>query len=1089
MVRGPMGRVLLVGPDTDRVEQWLADAAATSDFVDARGFCSFAQLVEACEPARWLDRAPASTLAVRLLVAAQAPRLAASAWGPWASSVEFSVEVALLLAHLRSQAATPRKLRAAALAATGRLHQRASALASLWEAVDEALDAAGLVDPAALVQVAARRLQQEGLPPRLRGFEAIELRAVHDLGPARLELLEALAGACQRARARLEIHWPSSGEPKVDVFVLDALRAMEARWQALDVDVLPDSSEAPLAWVAPAALGDDGGSRPAPELSAFSAPSPTEEARHLAARVRALLDGGTPPERIAVASRGLSDDAESVLEAFDAVGVPARIRLGRPLHRTAVGRLALGVFEAIEEHFPADAVASLLEAPQVRHLPPGAARPRQAFLEAGVRDDELGATAEEGAYRVRLRELRQRTSDEAARRSLLELESSVAELLGLLRSLPERATGREHAEATWELLARLGLLRASPDQAPSRYGGSTTAPASSQPGSPSRTLHAVAGDRLARADAMDEAAREGLERLLEELKAALEVSGLAGRQMVRRDFGRHLAFAAASLQLPVYGPRAAAVWLLDVASLPGRRFEVLFLRGLTDGRFPGHAAPATVLDDGERRSVNRLAGAPLFRVGVADGDVWLPARLAEDRLLFHLALSSAQRVTMSRARFDASGKELLASLFLDAVVRVTGLHEATLPRVPVAGLDEVATERELRARAALELLCPPVTRQTPVDPRRAALAATLTEEEGWLEEARAMSAIERERLAFFSDPARPSSRFSGRIDAPLLERLGVELERGPEAPLSAAELGQWGQCAFRGLLANVLGLELPEAAPEEADGRTRGTFLHGLLAEVVPELARRGWLAKEELDAEAVAELVESAVRAIGDRLAQRYPTGHPALWELGRERGAATVRRAVQDSDVRLPFAGLGVVATEVPFGAPQAPPELRLVKLPAALEGERDVCLRGRLDRLDADAEQAAVIDYKSSGAAKRLRAEALLVSDFQLPVYLHAVAQWLPGRRLDAAWVELRDASVTRLSDVVDVAGGTLEGLLASDAATRERLAKEGLPNLANAVHALLGRLRQGEVGARPVDCRFCGFRSVCRISERRLTAEGA
>lgn len=1069
-----MGRQLLVVPDSDRVEQWLADAATTADFVDARAICTLGQLIDRCEPTRWSARAPADPLTVRMLIAAHAPALASSAWGHWASSVDFSVQAHELLAHLRAQAVTPRVLRAAAQAATdGGLYARAEALAAVWESVDESLEAAGLIDVGELSRLAALRLSKEGLPPRLRGFDAIVVRHVHDLFPARLQLLEALALACQRSRVRLELHWPSAQEPRADVFVLDAIRAIEARWQSLDVEAYPDSSEAPLAWVAPAVVSESHEARPAPGLKAFAAPTPREEARQIASRARSLVATGTAPERIAVAFRDSGADAELVADALEAQGLPVRARLSRPLLSSPVGRLALGLFDLLDEQFPSEALATVLEARSARLLGPDAARPRRAFLEAGVRDDELGATEEAGAYEVRLSELIDRTSDQAWRRAITSLKASVFDLLRLLRSIPDEAPGLELVDAFWHVLSKLGLIHRAPERAAPR--ALDDAPR-------------LAG-KLDRAVALDEAASEALEDLLGAFKEALEVSGLGARPMRRADFGRHLKRAAATQRLSLKGPRVGAVWLLDTRELLGRHFDALFLGGLVDGRFPGRPPPLALLDEDDRKSLNRLAGAPLFRSSALDGEVVLPARLAEDRLLLHFALCAAERVTLSRARFDGAGRELLPSPFLDAISRcVEGFEEALLPQRPVPALDDVGTEAELRARVALETLSPSLTRQTPVDPRREGLWALLGAE-AWLAEASHASRIETERLGFFSDEGRAAGRHTGQLDSGLLVRLLPQLDHGRDDPLSAAELGQWGQCAFRGLLVNVLELDTPELAQEEPDGRTRGTLLHDILREVVPELERRGWLGKALLLPEDVTALVAAATTAAGQRLGRRASTGHPALWELGRGRAAATVRRLVMEPEVICPFPGTRVLDTEVLFGSPHAAPALREVKVLAALDTERDVYLRGRIDRIDAGDGRAGVIDYKSSGLAKKLRAAALLRGDFQLPFYLLAVSQWLTGRALEGAWIELRQREVRSLSEILAVNEGRIVELLATDAATRTRLAQEERPNLANAVHALLARLRTGDFGPRPLDCRFCGMRPVCRISERRLAAEGA
>jgi hypothetical protein len=87
-----------------------------------------------------------------------------------------------------------------------------------------------------------------------------------------------------------------------------------------------------------------------------------------------------------------------------------------------------------------------------------------------------------------------------------------------------------------------------------------------------------------------------------------------------------------------------------------------------------------------------------------------------------------------------------------------------------------------------------------------------------------------------------------------------------------------------------------------------------------------------------------------------------------------------------------------------------------------------------------------------------------------------------------VTLRDEPARTLSEVAAAAGVGLDELIASDELTRLRLEREGRPNLSNAMHALVARMRSGDFSPRPQDCEHCGFRAVCRISTRKLHEEG-
>ncbi|MFT3709625.1 MAG: hypothetical protein QM817_18505 [Archangium sp.] len=381
-----MSRKLLVVPDVDRVEQWLLDESRRAEFVDLRDTWTVSELLERLEPGAWARRAPADPLLVQMLFGKLAGEYAASAYGPAAHTAEFAAQARELISQLRGQGATARALEEAAGKLEGSAADRARSLAELWRAVDAALLKMGLVDRGDWLSLAASRVNEWGLPAAFEVFEAIEIRYVHDVTPARLALFEALARAASSAGVQFAWRYPASGAVSCDAFIIEAVRAAEAKWQAVEVDLAPDVPEGPLAWVAPALFGE-GAAGAAPELTGFCAPTHRDEVREIARRVRRLVSAGVPPEAICIAWRELAEDTEQLVEALHEVGVPVRARLGVPLTQSPNGRLALSLLELADEGFPADAVASLLESRAVKVLPDDAADPRAAFREAGVRDD------------------------------------------------------------------------------------------------------------------------------------------------------------------------------------------------------------------------------------------------------------------------------------------------------------------------------------------------------------------------------------------------------------------------------------------------------------------------------------------------------------------------------------------------------------------------------------------------------------------------------------------------------------------------------------------------------------------------------
>jgi RecB family exonuclease len=410
---------------------------------------------------------------------------------------------------------------------------------------------------------------------------------------------------------------------------------------------------------------------------------------------------------------------------------------------------------------------------------------------------------------------------------------------------------------------------------------------------------------------------------------------------------------------------------------------------------------------------------------------------------------------------------LLHAGFLDAFARSAGVPRVDVPDGPAVPLAQVATEADLREAVALS------ASEAPPDALAQALYHHL--DEGWLQQARALGAMEVERVRAFEFPETPSGHFSGAVtDADLAEALAHVYAFGPDGPLSASTLGKFGRCAFQGFLHTALRLEAPEAPGEALDARGLGSFWHAVLESLFPRLRAAGLLGRPFRD--VPAPLVEAALEDGALGLSRRFSAGHPRLFFLARERARWMVRRVLDAPHHGVPFEGLEPEEAEATFGRASAAQDWREVRLQAALPGEADICLTGTVDRLDAGPGGVGVLDYKAS--RRRDAARELLTTDFQLPFYLLAVRSRGRTGPLRAGWLVLKSGEFQPF----DAPSGQAV-LLAMDAPTRGQAQAEGLANLANAAHQLVGRARAGDFGARPADCSFCPYGAVCRIGARR------
>jgi RecB family exonuclease len=1059
-------RTLIVLPDADRVEHALFEAAQAHTFVDGRGFTTFSRLHDWCAPAKRLGRKLLPELTARLILSAFAAKAAEHPWGAWAREPGFAREAQRLIAHLKGQRSTPAELKRAAERLTDTaLRARAVSLAELWQAYEKGLLNLALADREDLTEAAIAALG-EGLPAPLAEFQQIVVRHLYDWPPLRLGLVTALARACHKAGVEFLLELPRAHQRQVDALTDEAFAALEQAGAddaafAEGVELVTGDTHR---WAVDRLFGERRHDAELQGLAAFSAATAADELREIARRVRAALDAGASPEHVAVAFRDLADEAEAMVAALAEKGVAARTRRGVPLAATALGRLALELPRLIDDHFPAGQLAHFLESRYVRAASTES-DPGPIFRAAGIRDDALGAQPEAGAYKVRLEQLAARSKPGEASRCR-QLVKDVENFKGLCAPLGRAKTLEAQLEAWALLVETLGLLDGVGKGEALVEGAPALARAAE------------------RALAQDQAASQALGTLAQSLKQALKVSKVGKAPATLAGFARWLADAAADLNLDARGVRSGAVRVLDLRELFGRPLTHLFVGAVLDGRLPSRPTAASLLSDAARVALNKAAGRALFRVRAGEGDDRLLTREAEDRLLFVHALGAAGQVTLSHARLDGEGKSALPSAWLHGLTH--GRSGLPLHRLPLGlppPLDLVHAPRELRQRVALEALSDERTRLTPRD-GATALMARAFEGHRWFRAARDIERIERERFEFFEREDQTAGAHSGGLHGPAVAKiLQRRLEFSARSPLSVSELKVWGNCAFAGFAEHLLKLRAPDQQGEELGGKERGTWLHKVLELLLPRLHGAGLLGlPRDAAAEAkIAPHLEAALDAAADEIRRSTPLGNPVLWELSRASARRAVLRVVAGNN-GLPFEGQAPDKVEQRFG--KAGDDLGEVVFPAAHADETDVHLVGKIDRIDAADGRAGVLDYKSSVRQPGELKKEFLVSEFQLPIYLHAVRQARPGVAVEAAWQTFKDGGVVKLERAVD-GELDLERLLASSATARNAL--EEHENLGNALHGLLRRLRSGQLGPRPLDCKWCDYQRVCRLSDRRLTAE--
>ena len=869
----------------------------------------------------------------------------------------------------------------------------------------------------------ARRLEVEVAPP---------------CPPAVVAFLGALARATAGSGRALAIHVPLCGDAEMDAALEPLLRAFEGGPDLPGVELLPRLAEGPLSEQVRRQASAERGTLPSGALEALVAPGTGRQTAALIHALRQALEAGAPPDRCTLAVLR-PEEATELVQALCDAGLPCGRRPPAALGTTAAGRVGLLWAGLVTRRAPAEEVAWLL---RQRLLPALRTRSRRDPLpllrRAGLRDAALGAEARADAYRVRLSAFaaRRRAAGEVGEADAAErLLEEASALLRLAERIPERGRLPELLEA-W----RAGLESAGFWSALER-----------------EPLEPDARDRMAAA--REAAAVETWRAFVRDVRSGWKAAGPPQAVVGRAELARWLADSAA--HLPVHlGPGApGGIDVLPLEELPGRPLAFVGIAGLDAASFPRRGEPP-LLSEEEREAIHAVLGRVALPAWIGGGEAGGTPGEALDRWRLGQVLSSAERVCIGR-RAGAGGAPA------DPVARllaVSGAVERDLGREALPLLEEAPGPRWARARLALEASVAPELRDAASD-LLAAAALDLLGPAPWLDEARALAAVEAERLRARAGLASPGTHSGSLGSEELVARVAARLGGSAEGPLSSTSLSALANCPFQGLARKVLALEPPEDVGEELDPRGRGQFLHAALERLVARLLELGLVDADPAD--LPQDLVPAAVEAAATAHAERFPTGHPRLWALAQARARRTLERLIRSGRL-FPFSGLRPAEAEVPFG-----PDL---ELPPALPGEQPIFCRGTLDRIDRGPGGTGVLDYKSSKRRDRARAE-LLVTDFQLPLYLLALRARGERPPFHAGWLSLRTLEFLPLDPDRT---GPLDTFLATDAATRTA---SGAPNLATTLHALLAEPRQGVFPVRPRDCGFCTFAPVCRISERR------
>src|SRR5919204_5159551 len=385
---------------------------------------------------------------------------------------------------------------------------------------------------------------------------------------------------------------------------------------------------------------------------------------------------------------------------------------------------------------------------------------------------------------------------------------------------------------------------------------------------------------------------------------------------------------------------AGRVAVLDLLRARTRRFEVVFVLGLEEGRLPRRVQGSPFLDEERKADLERTSRS---------GRLLRTDPVSRDRYLFYTACTRAtRRLYLVREAASDDGAPRQPSPFWDEACGLFDPAEVErwTRRRPLSALtwplEGAPTERErLRALASL----------SSVDE---GTARALARANGW--ERR----LER-ALAAFDRPTR-------------LNHPAVLEELRQKACFSVTDLERFHDCSSMWLLERVIS---PRTIDAEVDARLRGTVAHQALATFFKGLPKR--TAAERLGPESLDDSLAFLRECLAEALDAHVRLDLPELERRELEESLARdlerlVRREAESPLPPVPD------RFEVSFGSERSAPELQRG---LDLGG---FTVSGKIDRIDRDpfGARGLVIDYKSgrtAHSASRIESELHL----QIPLYM--------------------------------------------------------------------------------------------------------
>ncbi|MFA8342181.1 MAG: PD-(D/E)XK nuclease family protein [Rhodothermaceae bacterium] len=509
---------------------------------------------------------------------------------------------------------------------------------------------------------------------------------------------------------------------------------------------------------------------------------------------------------------------------------------------------------------------------------------------------------------------------------------------------------------------------------------------------------------------------------------------------------KHIKIAASRARFNVKEKSDYGVLITSVNEIRGLEFDYLFLGGLTDGDFPTKYSPEIFFSGSFCKKEQQ--------------------HQTEERYHFYQTLCCWKKKLFLSTSQAENGKELEESVFLKEFLKLFEVSE----KKETEYKDRIYTDEEILITAGKDFSRDLFSKelQKIIDIEIEALQA----------------AVKINLSRKLSDGE--FSEYNGFVNIED-QQIEEQMQKLKEREYSVSQLEVYAKCPFKFFMERILRIETLEEPSEEIEAVEIGNILHQIMYEFYTALKEKN-IVLQNCDGETflnckeiLFEISDKHLSNISFKLPLSFIEKEKIFGTNERRESSLLYKfleyeRKQENSALPKYF--------EVAFGSVDKENTDKDLSINEPVE-IGDIKIRGKIDRVEVDEENKtfSIVDYKT-GSAKPAGAELKRGLSLQLPVYLHAVEKLLREKYgEDFTGTEMLIYTLKYDHEKFGKHEVKYDRKKSTPDELREHI-NNSLDMLSEYVREIIsGKFNLSEMEDREAKiCRFCDFKSVCRISSK-------